>query len=144
MAEALFRKIAAEKMGCREWELRERGIDVFSAGIAAAENFPASREAIDVLQEYNIDLSQHLSQQVEMHMVENSNLILTMTSRHRSAINQACPVAADRTFLLDKSERDVPDPIGQGVEAYKNCVREIEMNVRMWVDELFEKEPKHK
>ncbi len=46
MAETIFRKLTAEKLGCREWELRERGIDVFSAGIAAGENFPASREAL--------------------------------------------------------------------------------------------------
>lgn len=144
MAEAVFRRIAAEKIGCMEWELRERGVDVFSAGVAAAENFPASREAIDVLREYNIDLSQHLSQQVTDLMLEKSNVILAMTSRHLLAIQQACPGLANRMFLLDKNGRDISDPIGQGIAAYKMCVVEIEKNVRLWVDDLFQKERKQK
>ena len=51
MAETLFRKLVTEKLDCRDWELRERGIDVFSAGIAAGESDPATREAVQVMRE---------------------------------------------------------------------------------------------
>ncbi len=140
MAEAIFRRLAAEKLNCREWELRERGIDVFSAGVAAAENFPASREAIDVLSEYNLDLSQHLSQQVTSRMLEESACVLAMTSRHLNLLCEARPDLADRFFLLDRTGNDISDPIGSGIETYRECVRELTDNLRVWVDELFQKE----
>ncbi|MCA9034344.1 MAG: low molecular weight protein arginine phosphatase [Planctomycetaceae bacterium] len=140
MAEAVFRKLAAEKIGCREWELRDRGVDVFSAGVAAAENFPASREAIEAVKDYNLDLSQHLSQPVTVEMLEKCSLVLTMTSRHLDAVRRGCPARADRMFLLSKAGCDVSDPIGQGLPQYKDCIDEISDSIRIWVDELFQKE----
>lgn len=140
MAEAIFRRLAAEKLNCREWELREKGIDVFSAGVAAEENFPASREAIDVLSEYNMDLSQHLSQQVTTRMLQESTCVLAMTNRHLSILREARPDLADRFFLLDRSGRDISDPIGCGIDVYRSCVRELTENLQGWVCELFEKE----
>ncbi len=83
MAEVLFRQLVTRKLDCRDWELRERGIDVFSAGIAAGESDPAAREAVQVMQETGLDLSQHLSQQVTPSMLDESTIVLTMTDRHR-------------------------------------------------------------
>jgi protein-tyrosine-phosphatase len=140
MAETVFRKLVSEKLGCREWELRERGIDILSAGIAAADNFPASREAIDVMHEYNLDLTQHLSQQVTSRMLEESTLVLAMTVRHLQVLRDARPDLADRMFLLNRSGRDISDPIGSGVETYRICVRELTDQLSEWVDELFQKE----
>lgn len=140
MAEAVFRRLAAEKLGCREWELRERGIDVFSAGVAAEENFPASREAIEVLKEYNLDLSQHLSQQVTSRMLEESTCVLAMTGRHLNIISEARPDLAEHFCLLDRTGKDISDPIGSGIETYRECVRELTDNLREWVAELLQKE----
>ncbi|MFO0999063.1 MAG: hypothetical protein U0936_01895 [Planctomycetaceae bacterium] len=70
MAETIFRQLVAEKLSCRDWELRERRIDVFSAGIAAGESDPATREAIVVMQECGLDMPQHLSQQFNEHVGE--------------------------------------------------------------------------
>jgi len=40
MAEMLFRKLVSERLCCADRELRERGLDVFSAGVGAWENLP--------------------------------------------------------------------------------------------------------
>lgn len=141
MAESIFRKLLADRLGCREWELRERGFDILSAGVAATENFPASRESIDVLRELQLDLSQHLSQQVTARMLEESTMVLAMTSRHRQILSEARPDLAERFHLLDRSGRDISDPIGSGIEIYRQCVREITENLREWVDLLLQKEP---
>lgn len=142
MAETIFRKLTAEKLGCREWELRERGIDVFSAGIAAGENIPASREAVDVMNEQQLDLSQHLSQQVTDRMLEESTCVLTMTNRHLQILRDARPDLVERFRLLDRRGRDISDPIGCEVSAYRECAKEITQNLHEWVEILFEKEPR--
>ncbi|MFO0427934.1 MAG: low molecular weight protein arginine phosphatase [Planctomyces sp.] len=140
MAEAVFRKLAAEKIRCREIELRERGIDVFSAGVSAPENFPASREAIQLLKEYNIDMGNHLSQQVTDRMLEESTCVLAMTRGHLSALRELRPDLSEKFRLLSRKGQDVSDPIGAGLPAYQECIREIQENLTEWIDELFEKE----
>ena len=140
MAETIFRKLVAEKLTCRDWELRERRIDVFSAGIAAEENEPASREAVQIMHECGLDLSQHLSQRVTDHMLVNSTLVLALTERHRRALCEARPDLADRIRLLGRNGEDITDPIGGTLEDYRYCSSQIIENIRTWVDELFRKD----
>jgi len=140
MAETLFRKLVTEKLDCRDWELRERGIDVFSAGIAAGESDPATREAVQVMRENDLDLSQHLSQQVTATMLEESTLVLTMTDRHRLALIEARPDLSDRFRLLNRSGADIADPIGGTLDDYRCCAQQIRDYLRIWIDELFRKD----
>lgn len=140
MAETIFRKLVAEKLCCRDWELRERRIDVFSAGTAAGESDPASREAVQIMQEFGLDMSQHLSQLVSDHMLENSTLILALTERHRRILCDARPDLLERIKLLARNAEDIADPIGGTLEDYRFCASQIRDNLRVWVDELFRKE----
>ncbi len=140
MAETLFRKLVTEKLDCRDWELRERGIDVFSAGIAAGESDPATREAVQIMQEYKLDLSQHLSQQVTAPMLEESTLVLTMTDRHRRVLADSRPDLEDRFHLLNRTGHDIADPIGGTLEDYRYCAQQIRENLQLWIDELFRKD----
>ena len=140
MAETLFRKLVTEKLDCRDWELRERGIDVFSAGIAAGESDPATREAVQIMRESDLDLSQHLSQQVTAPMLEESTIVLTMTDRHRRNLMEARPDLSGRIQLLDRSEVDIVDPIGGTLDDYRYCAQQISDNLRLWIDELFRKD----
>ncbi len=142
MAEAVFRKMVAEKLTCRDWELREKGIDVFSAGIAASESAPASRESVQIMQECGLDLTQHLSQQVTSHMLEESTLVLTMTERHRCVLCEARPDLTDRFQLLRRDGEDISDPIGGTLEEYRFCSAQISENIGRWIDELFRKDSK--
>ena len=140
MAEAVFRRLAAERLQCQEWELRERGVDVISAGLAAADNDPASREAIDVMREYQVDMSQHLSQPVTDRMLEESTRILAMTQRHLQLLTEHRPDLAHKFALLDRSGTDVPDPIGGMIEDYRQCAETLARNLREWMVELILKE----
>lgn len=140
MAEVLFRQLVTRKLDCRDWELRERGIDVFSAGIAAGESDPAAREAVQVMQETGLDLSQHLSQQVTASMLDESTLILTMTERHRFVLLEARPDLSERIHLLNRSGADIADPIGGTLDDYRLCAQQISENLQLWIDELFRKD----
>ena len=140
MAETLFRKLVTEKLDCRDWELRERGIDVFSAGISAGESDPATREAVQIMRECDLDLSQHLSQQIAAPMLEESTIVFTMTDRHRRALLEARPDLSDRIHLLCRSGTDIADPIGGTLDDYRNCAQQISENLRLWINELFRKD----
>jgi len=106
-------------------------VEVISAGIAAANGFPATRYAVEAARMWNLDVSPHLSQPLSPQLIEKADLILAMSPEHHREIVRMVPEAADRTFLLknfpDNSPRgeDVEDPIGRSLEEYNKTFLEI-------------------
>lgn len=121
MAEALARAL---------WQ--EAGIEAqfLSAGLAAWGESPASREALDVMAEKGLDLSEHRSRSLTAEMVAEADLVLTMTRGHRDLIIQRWPQFAPKVHTLwyhaRGEERDVVDPFGGTVEEYRQVAEEIE------------------
>jgi protein-tyrosine-phosphatase len=140
MAETLFRLFASQTLGCRPGELREHGVDVFSAGVDAWDHAPASPEAVRVMQEYGMDLSDHLSQQVTPEMVRKSSCILAVTDRHRRLLTDACPDHTHRIHLLSRNGLDIHDPFGGTVEHYRQCAAQIAEHLRLWLPDLLRKD----
>ncbi|MGC3971667.1 MAG: Sua5/YciO/YrdC/YwlC family protein [Pirellulales bacterium] len=139
MAEVLFRKCLAERIGCNLDELEDRGYLVMSAGIAAMMGSRAAAEAHAVVSEQGLDLRTHESQPLTDALVRNADLLITMTRSHRHAIVAEWPEAAPRVKLLCHNGGDVPDPIGGPIEAYRRCAAQIGGELKPWVDELLGK-----
>lgn len=140
MAEAVFRTLASERLNCRQESLLEHDIDVLSAGVAAADSAPASPEAIKVMRDRGIDLSQHLSQQVTDDMLAKSDLILTMTSGHLETLRYARPDLVDRMRVLRPDGRSISDPIGGTMDEYRSCADEITRCLELILDDTIKKD----
>lgn len=125
MAEAIFRKLLAERIGCPEDELLDHGYTVISAGLAAYPGAPASTDAVRLLKADGIDLTTHESQPVTQELLLNCDHIYTMTQSHLDAILNSLPELAHKTRLLSDSGKDVSDPIGAGLDEYAKCRDEI-------------------
>jgi protein-tyrosine phosphatase len=136
MAELLCRKILADKLKCPYNELDEQGVIVMSAGIAAGMGSRASTEAVTIMSERHLDLSQHVSQPITDRLVRHADLILTMTRGHREGVVTHWPDAASKTHLLSVDGHDVADPIGGSAEFYRSCAAEIEAYLVQRVEEL--------
>ena len=136
MAEALCRGRIAKRLGVKTQELEDRGVIVLSAGIAAAMGGRPSPEAVKVMAEHGLDLSNHESQPLTEQLARNADLLLVMTRSHRQAILAEWPETADRVHLLCKSGQDVADPVGGPVEVYRRCAEQISAEVDAWADEL--------
>ena len=121
MAEAIFRQLASQHFQCAPERLWDHDVDVLSAGVAAGDSHPASAESVAVLSARGIDLSQHLSQQVDEKMLEGSDLILAMTSNHLNVLHNARPDLAGKMRLLSNDGANVIDPIGGSISDYEQC-----------------------
>lgn len=140
MGEALMRQRIAEAKGCHESQLADLGIQVVSAGIAAMPGGLPSPQSVEVMEAFGLNIEDHSSQPVTPHLVQFSDLILTMTESHRRALVSHWPTAANRTFTLRKDHGDISDPIGMPVDHYRKCAEQIDENVNKWVEFLKEKE----
>lgn len=129
MAEALFRRRLAERLGTTPEGLEERGVGVSSAGIAASEGSPASRESAELMAELGVPIADHAAQQVTEQHVRHADLIFTMTRNHRQALLDAWPAAAERTHLLLPDGGDLGDPIGGPMDLYRQCAAQVDRAV---------------
>jgi len=136
MAEALFRRLAAERLGCRPEEIERHGVVVASAGISAWAGTRASAGAIDVMAEMGGDLGGHESQPLTEDLVRQADVILTMTAAHRAAILAQFPEAGGRVTMLSPDRQDVLDPIGGSLDIYRRCARQIHGHLVARLDTL--------
>lgn len=136
MAEALFRRLAAERLGCRPEEIERHGVVVASAGISAWAGTRASAGAIDVMAEMGGDLGGHESQPLTEDLVRQADVILTMTAAHRAAILAQFPEAGGRVTMLSPDRQDVLDPIGGSLDIYRRCARQIHGHLAARLDTL--------
>jgi protein-tyrosine-phosphatase/tRNA A37 threonylcarbamoyladenosine synthetase subunit TsaC/SUA5/YrdC len=126
MAEAIFRRMAAERLGCPPDEVERHGVVVTSAGLAAWGGGRASDAAVEAAAELGGDLSNHASQPLSESLVRQADVILTMTAAHRDAIISQFPESGGRVAMLSPERRDVIDPIGGTLDTYRRCARQIE------------------
>jgi protein-tyrosine phosphatase len=136
MAELLMRSRLAECLKCKIDELEDRRVVVMSAGIAAAPGCPPASEATQVMRERGLDLARHEAQPLTDQIVRHADLILTMTQSHLQSIIERWPHAADRVCMLLPDRRDVADPIGQTVKAYRDCAEQLDSGVNFHAERL--------
>lgn len=140
MAEAIFRQQISERLGCAASELRRNGYDILSAGIAAGDSFPASLDAVELMQERNIDLSDHLSRQITSEMLSECDHIYAMTNSHLAVLQDARPDLTGRMQLVTQNGQDISDPIGGGAEVYRECADQLTEAISQIANDLLRKD----
>jgi protein-tyrosine phosphatase len=133
MAEGLLKKRIADACGCDPNQLDRSGISVTSAGVAAMPGARASSQAVETMRGYAVDLGTHSSQPVTERLVQNADLILTMTEGHRQALLAQFPTAVNRTYTVARGSGDISDPIGLPVEFYQRCAEQIDEHLKWWL-----------
>ena len=141
MAEALFRKLLAQRLQCPDEGLVNQGVLVGSAGIATYGGSPISPEAAESLRERGIESAAHASQPLTAELAAQTDHLVAMTRGHLDSILNAWPDAAPRVRLLDPNGTDVDDPIGGSSAVYARCCQEIEAHLEHLIDELFDAPP---
>jgi protein-tyrosine-phosphatase len=92
-----------------------------SAGIDALEGEGASQEAIEVLRERNIELQAHRSRNIKKLGKRHWQVVIAMTPNIKKRLLESKSILTDSLIAWE-----IPDPIGKGVEAYRECAQSIE------------------
>ncbi len=135
MAEGIFKKYLAEKLGCKVDRLDEKGYKVSSAGTMGIIDSPATIEAITACAAKGFDIQSHKSSALSEKVIKDSDFIFAMTQAHRQWVLATDGEAANKCVLLAESE-EVPDPIGQSQHVYNECAGMIEKAIRRKISEL--------
>jgi protein-tyrosine phosphatase len=124
LAEGLAKKLLADRLGCGVGDLPRRGVWVLSAGVAAYGGGPAAAEAAAAAAEWGADLSGHRSRPVNPQLLAAADAVVAMTRGHAHALSARYPGVGPAPTLLG-GEADLDDPIGAGLDVYRECARAI-------------------
>ncbi len=100
-------------------------IHVSSAGLAAVAGALASDNACAAVASLGLSLVSHKATALSMTMIEEADLVFTMTKQHRDAILRALPTAGRKVFTLAEyveAEDEISDPYGGDLSSYLNCL----------------------
>lgn len=134
MAEVLLKDLL-------EKEKLSKVTDVSSAGINAIPHQLASINSIEVMQEKGLELEEHKSNMLTVNLVEDYDLILTMTEDHKNTILKTVPWLDSKVFSLKEYvglNGDISDPFGGSIEIYRSSLRDIENSLKLLVEKLKE------
>ncbi|WP_138203943.1 low molecular weight protein arginine phosphatase [Haloimpatiens lingqiaonensis] len=131
MAEAIFNNCCKEKDIC-----------AFSAGLSVIPNSIASENAIYVVKEnLKINLNHRKAIQIDEKIIENSDLILTMTSAIRDVLKNNFPKYSDNIFTLNDYigfSGNISDPFGGNIEVYKDTFFELQGKIFLLIGKIRE------
>lgn len=129
MAEAIFNSLC---------DLED--IKAISAGVAVVKDSKTSENSALVVKEsIGLNLSDREAKQITKEMIENSDLILTMTSYIRDLLVNAFPEFKAKIYSLNEYvllETDVVDPFGGNIEVYRQTYKQLKNSILLLLDKL--------
>lgn len=130
MAEVVFKKLLAEKLGCPINELPQKGYEILSGGLAAYDGMAASPNATIVVQKLGVSLQDHQSRYVDLELIEHSDAVLVMTKNHLDIFQDRFHDQHIPVQMLSFSGSDISDPFGGDEKIYSQCLFEIQENLK--------------
>lgn len=107
----------------------ETEIDVQSAGTWANNGYPATDLGIKAMAERGLDTRSHKSQSISKSFLEPFDLILTMESGHKEALQIEFSELAGKVFMLSEMSGEIlniEDPIGRNYQNYLETADQID------------------
>jgi arsenate reductase (thioredoxin) len=117
--------------------LRYEGGDRFEVYSAGTKSSFVRPEAIQVMNEIGIDISQQRSKNVDEFLGQEFAYVITVCDH----ANEACPIFPGKTQRVHQSFEDPPAP-AVGDEAYRLSIfRRVRDELRVWLRELILQPP---
>ena len=89
---------------------------------------PASQNAVLAVSElYNIDISNHISKGITPEIIENADVIFTMTMSHAAILASAFQKDADKICV---AEPEISDPYLMPLPIYKECAQQLYSQIK--------------
>lgn len=107
-------------------------IEIYSSGIYAMDGDTSTHEAIEVMEEYGVDLKKHKATNIRRSNIKDMDIILCMTISHKRDLLYRYPELKEKIYTLkeyvknDKNGIEIKDPLGYDIVTYRFCASEID------------------
>jgi len=115
-----------------------RRIEARSRSIRSFKGAPAATNAIKVMKEIGIDISQHRSQRVRQEDLEWADYVLVMAPKHAIFLREKYPHAEHKILQLGTfgGLLEIPDPVGKWKFTFRRIRRTIEKCMNRFISQI--------
>jgi len=108
----------------------EEGFEIISAGTSAMDGILPTPDAVDVMKEEGVNISNYRSSFFNKEFAQAADLILVMAGIHKKTILREFPSLEDKVYLYNEfaginNGASIADPIGQPAAVYERVRDEI-------------------
>lgn len=103
--------------------MKGEDVHIYSRGVSAIENMNASKQAIRVMENMGIDMRAHKSKLLTKKDVDKADIILTMTTNHKSLVLNLYPSSKEKLYTLKEfanKDVDIDSILDEINEIYKD------------------------
>lgn len=120
--------------------LRQRGrpAEVRSASALGFRGLPAESNAIAVMREVEVDISQHRAQPLTSELLLWADYVLVMEISHAQKVREILPESENKTLLLGSfiGQLEIGDPMGSWKGRYRKTRDELVQAVERFIDQM--------
>lgn len=132
MAEAIFNKLCSIE-----------GVLAFSAGLSVVpESITSKNSALLVKENLDIDLTSRKAVQLNEKMIEEAEIVLTMTSYMADVIKNKFKEHRSKVYSLNEYisvDKDITDPYGGDISIYTNTFNDLKESIEFLIKKLQDK-----
>lgn len=110
----------------------KRRFVVMSAGTHAHDGYMASYNAIAVMKEKGIDISNHAAKVISRDLIDKADIVVPLSDHVTMNLLNMFPMCAEKIF----STMSVSDPFGGPIESYVKSADDIEQSIFVLIKNL--------
>lgn len=109
-----------------------KDVEIYSCGIFAEDGDRSTYNAIEAMEEYDVNLKNHRATNIRNSKIREMDLILCATKSHKYSVLQMYPELKGKVYTMkeyvqpDIEDIDIKDPWGYDIEIYRFCAAEID------------------
>lgn len=138
----ICRSAMADKLLTKRVIEENLNVEVYSCGTFADNGDYPTIEAIDTMQEYDVDLKFHRATNIRNSNIEEMDLILCATTNHKNMVLEMYPSVEGKVYTMkeyvgeNENGVDISDPWGYDLVVYRKCASEINRIVEKIIDKM--------
>jgi protein-tyrosine-phosphatase len=115
-------------------DAKREDIKIYSCGVYAENGDGPTEEAINVMKDFDVNITEHRAIKIKNSSIRDMDLILCATNGQKISVINMYPEVEDRVYTLKEyvgynkefhKKIDIEDPWGYNEDVYRFCANEI-------------------
>ncbi len=138
----ICRSAMAEKLLAKRVKEENLDAEIYSCGTFAENGDYPTVEAIEAMQEYDVDMKKHRATNIRESNIEKMDLILCATTNHKNMVLQLYPQLNGKIYTMKEYVGDtkdginISDPWGCNLTIYRMCAAELNKITEEIIDKM--------
>ena len=111
--------------------------NIDSAGVGALVGHPADPAALEIMNDQQLDVTNHVAKQIDESLARKADIIFTMSDGQTKWIEERWPFCRGKTFKLGHwKDKDIADPYKHEKSAFQTAYQDIVDSLEQWSEKI--------